>query len=428
MERIGVIDIGSNSFHMAICEISGRYFNPIKIMNDSDYKAYVRLGENLKHGDFIREEKINEMLAVLTRFKQVAIFYKVNKLFCLATEALRRAGNGKQIIKRIEDQINIHVELISGEKEALKGFYGIVNSFSLKNYLMVDIGGSSTELVYIRDRKLIHSISLPVGSLNIGLMSSQSEMIDEKQFYEMENIFLKLFASVDWLKNVEIEAVIGVGGTMRTIGKYDRQIRNYPLNIQHNYQQSFQGILDIFNQLRWLTLEERLKIHELPKKRAEIFPSALVLVLSIMKYVENENLIISKFGLREGHIFEYLLQGEICEDVLERDIQQLLREQALQKEDYISVLQLLMQEMESCTDPIFKLTSLFIVKKNSELDSRRLKKFMKFILSRGVFGATHGEMIMSLLLAGYELNPKYKKILSEYELKKVEQLKYRMAL
>ena len=179
MERIAVIDLGSNSFHMIICEVSEKYFNHIKIANDNDYKAYVRLGANLKKGEFIKEEKINEILSVLTRFHRVAQEHNVNKIFCIATEALRRAGNGKQIIELIQEQIGIQVELISGKQEAYLGFYAIVNSFSLDNYLMVDIGGSSTELVYVKNRKLKKSISLPVGSLNICDLFDSTNQIND---------------------------------------------------------------------------------------------------------------------------------------------------------------------------------------------------------------------------------------------------------
>ena len=98
MERIAVIDLGSNSFHMVICEVSEEYLNPIKIVNEDDYKAYVRLGANLKKGDMIKEEKIKEIISILTRFKNAAQEHKVDKIFCIATEALRRAGNGKEIM------------------------------------------------------------------------------------------------------------------------------------------------------------------------------------------------------------------------------------------------------------------------------------------------------------------------------------------
>ena len=97
-----------------------------------DYKAYVHLGANLKKGEIIKEEKINEIISVLTRFYHVAQEHKVDHIFCIATEALSRAGNGKEIIELIKKQIGIEVELISGEKEAYLGFYGIVNSFGLE--------------------------------------------------------------------------------------------------------------------------------------------------------------------------------------------------------------------------------------------------------------------------------------------------------
>ncbi len=111
---------------------------------------------------------------------------------------------------------------------------------------------------------------------------------------------------------------------MRTIGKYERAKMGYPLSIQHNYQLDLDRVQTIFNDLRILTEEERLNLAELQKSRATIFPSALTLVLSIMKYVHNQTLILSKFGLREGFALDYILKGEIVKDVFERDVEQIL--------------------------------------------------------------------------------------------------------
>ena len=334
LERIAVIDLGSNSFHMVICEVNDKYLNPIKIANEQDYKAYVRLGANLNKGDFIKEEKINEIISVLTRFKQAAEQHGVHKIFCIATEALRRAGNGKEIIKLIKKQVGLEVELISGNEEAFLGFYGIVNSFGLDNYLTVDIGGSSTELVYVKNRKLEKSISLPVGSLNICDLFDSTNRIKDDLAQQMMEYFTKALDEVEWLQEIDIDAIIGVGGTMRTIGKYERAKMGYPLSIQHNYQLNLERVQNIFDELRVLTEKERLNLPELQKTRATIFPSALTLVLSIMHYVNNQTLILSKFGLREGFVLNYLFHGQIIENVFEHEVEQILVEQNLSEKLY----------------------------------------------------------------------------------------------
>ena len=416
MERIAVIDIGSNSFHMVICEVSEKYFNPIKIVNDNDYKAYVRLGANLQKGDYIKAEKIQEMMTVLTRFQHVAIHYKVDKVFCVATEALRRAANGQEIIQRVKEQIGIEVELISGQQEAYLGYYSLVNGFALDNYLMVDIGGSSTELVYVSNRKMKQSISLPVGSLNICDRFQSTNIIDNQLLVKMTQSFTTLLDRVKWLKDLEIDAIIGVGGTMRTIGKYDRARKRYPLSIQHNYSLTFERVQAIFGELRTLTEQERLDVEGLPKKRAAIFPSALLFVITIMNYVQNKQLILSKHGLREGVVWDYLLKGAVCENILERDIEQLLNEHAL-SEHYQQRLTEVFTACQSILTTeevvdVMKLATLFNLKKQYS-DGRQTKKFLKYLFSRGIFGVTHQQMMMALLIAEYNVDDKYKRILTD---------------
>lgn len=415
MERIAVIDIGSNSFHMIICEVSGSYFNPVKIVNDNDYKAYVRLGANLQQGDYIKLEKIQEIMTVLTRFQHVAIRNKVDKVFCVATEALRRAANGQEIIQLIKEQIGIEVELISGQQEAYLGYYSIVNGFALDNYLMVDIGGSSTELVYVSDREMKQSISLPVGSLNICDRFQSTNTIDDQLGMEMTQSFTAMLDCVEWLKDIEIDAVIGVGGTMRTIGKYDRAKKHYPLPIQHNYSLTFERVQAIFGELRTLTEQERLEVEELPKKRAAIFPSALLFVVTIMDYVQNKQLILSKHGLREGVVWDYLLHGKVCENILERDIEQLLNEHTLSEryQQRLTEVFAACQSMLTTEEvDVIKLATLFNLKKQYS-DGKQTKKFLKYLFSRGIFGMTHQQMIMALLIAEYDVDDKYKRILTD---------------
>ncbi len=420
LERIAVIDLGSNSFHMVICEVNDTYLNPIKIANEQDYKAYVRLGANLKKGDLIKEEKIGEIISVLTRFKQAAEQHGVHKIFCIATEALRRAGNGKEITKLIKKQVGLDVELISGNEEAFLGFYGIVNSFALDHYLTVDIGGSSTELVYVKNRKLEKSISLPVGSLNICDLFDSTNRIKDELAQQMMEYFTKALDEVKWLQEIDIDAIIGVGGTMRTIGKYERAKMRYPLSIQHNYQLNLERVQNIFDELRVLTEKERLNLPELQKTRATIFPSALTLVLSIMHYVNNQTLILSKFGLREGFVLNYLFHGQIIENVFEHEVEQILVEQNLSEKLYHHYCS---NALSKCKQAIIngepfeinvyliKISTVFLLKKQ-ESDAKQAKKFLKYLSSRGIFGLTHQQMLMALMIAGFTFDDKYKAILS----------------
>lgn len=427
LERIAVIDLGSNSFHMIICEMSEKYFNPIKVDNDNDYKAYVRLGAHLKKGDFIREDKINEILTVLKRFKEVANEHGADQIVCIATEALRRAGNGKEIIQLIKKQVGLSVELISGEKEAYLGYYAIVNSFALDHYLMVDIGGSSTELVYVNNRRLERSISLPIGSLNICDLFDSTGKINDNLFLEMTTYFSKVLDEVKWLKDIHIDAVIGVGGTMRTIGKYERAKQKHPLSIQHNYELTYERVEAIFNDLHMLNEQERLQVKELQKTRATIFPSALVWVLSIMNYVHNKKIRISKFGLREGFIFHSLLKGEISKNVLEHDIEQVLFEQNLSVPLYNhyysrALLRTERNKSNKFESNLLKISTLFLLKKQ-ESDSKQGKKFLKYLFSRGIFGATHQEMIMALMIAEFPFSDLYQEILTENDRDMVTHIK-----
>ena len=260
-------------------------------------------------------------------------------------------------------------------------------------------------------------------------MFDSTDQIDDTLLHDMTESISGFLRDVDWLKDVQIDAVIGVGGTMRTIGKYERAKLRYPLSIPHNYPLTIERVKDIFYDLRLLSVEERLHVPELPSKRAVIFPSALILVLTVMNYVQNKQLIISKYGLREGVVFDYLLNGEISENVLERDIEKILDEYHLSKSLYKEYSSKALKSFKSIygneckqNKNLIQLSTVFQLKKLTN-DGKQTKKFLKYVLSRGVYGATHQQILIALMAVDFPFDNKYKKVLTEDDLEQVSKMK-----
>ena len=143
-----------------------------------------------------------------------------------------------------------------------------------------------------------------------------------------------------------------------------------------------------------------------------------------MTYVQNKRLIISKYGLREGVVFDYLLNGEISENVFERDIEKILDEQDLSKtlfNDYSC------KALNRCkpiminghkyeiNNNLIQLSAVFLLKKQ-ESDMKQRKKFLKYLLTRGIYGVSHQQVLIALMVVDFTFDDKYKKILTEDDL------------
>ena len=140
---VASIDIGTNSTHLLIAEINSdlKSFS-IKFTD----KSTTRLGERDEEGN-LTEESIQRVLKTLKRFKEYCKSNGVNQIVTAATSAVREAPNGRDFLNRVQSDVGIKIELISGSEEARLIYLGVLSGMVLedKSYVIIDIGGGSTE-------------------------------------------------------------------------------------------------------------------------------------------------------------------------------------------------------------------------------------------------------------------------------------------
>lgn len=302
MNRVAIIDIGSNSLKLIMADIYDNKFFQISY----EKKIKLRLSNYKNRANDITALGIKKLNEALTDLKKICTLYRCNRIIAVATETLRKSGNGPQIIEELKESLNLDVKIISGKEEAYYGFVSSINSINLKDFLQIDIGGSSCEIVLVKNKKLIESISLPYGSIpntkNFNLQDKVSEE-DEARFKEM--IFKEL-DKYPWIKENKNLPVVGIGGSVRCIEKI---LRNHAFDdidiLLDNYVISYKNINSLFNIVKRLNLQQKKEIKGMSSNRADIFVGCLILIKYLMFYINSDKLSISKFGIREGILFEY---------------------------------------------------------------------------------------------------------------------------
>ena len=106
-------------------------------------------------------------LACLHVYKHMMEVMQVTKCIAVATAAARNASDGEAFIERIKQETGIEIEVISGEREAYLGYLGVVNTIDERNYVQFDLGGASIEVSLVRDRKIVESVSVPIGAVTV---------------------------------------------------------------------------------------------------------------------------------------------------------------------------------------------------------------------------------------------------------------------
>ncbi len=315
MVKIAIIDLGSNSARLVIANIMpGGYFMVI-----DELKEPVRLAQDMEIDGFLRPLRIQQTIKTLKTFRTLYESHGVSKVFAYATAAVRRAKNQKSFIDEVQSSCGIKLQVLSQEEEATFVYQGVINSMEVPKGLIVDIGGGSVKMIYYNRRVMIAQDTLPFGAVTLSEKFARHGTPEECQSaitaYVTEHL-----ERLEWLKNLDPETqLIGVGGSLRNLGKISRKLKKYPLDMAHNYHIPFTEFETIYDTIKPLAPEKLMRIKGLSSARADIFPAALSVVEAIKNYTDFNEIIIGGAGLREGAMFRYA-----CPTVAEKPISDIL--------------------------------------------------------------------------------------------------------
>lgn len=435
MENIGIIDIGSNSVRLVLVKLGKD--GSFKIIDE--LKESVRLGECLTSKSYIDKIYMDKAIQTLKVFSRLCSIYNTKEIIAVATEAVRKADNSKDFIKRAKEEASINVRVLSGTEEAYYDYLGVIYSLDVNNCMIIDIGGSSTEIILVDNRQLKESISLPFGAINLSRRFNLSNPLTEETENTLFSYIKEQLASIPWIKNFTLETIIGVGGTIRNLGKISRRNRSYPLDTTHNYEVQREEVNKIYNMLKIKTTEERKKIKGLSKDRADIIPGPCAVVNYIMDLNDISTLKISGNGIREGIIYEYLLkQGTVIDSILDYSINNILINNNTDKRHADCVYnyaRLLFQHINEVMaigdnlDPVLKAAALLHDIGTSVNYYNHQKHSFYIILNSRIDGLSHKEILMTALTAASHRSEEftsgilqYSELLSKEDIKAVQKL------
>jgi exopolyphosphatase/guanosine-5'-triphosphate,3'-diphosphate pyrophosphatase len=302
MEKLSIIDIGSNSIRMIILQVQedGSY----KLIDE--VKECVRLGDRMNGESILLKEKMNYAIDTLRFFLDLNRALSVENIICVATEAVRRATNRDVFLELAKKQLDLDIRVLTGTEEASYDFIAAASTIVLPDCLIMDIGGSSTELIRVIDNRIAHSVSLPFGAISISQKFQLESAVSAQTIKDMRRDIRSQFKKLDWIYGVD--TLIGIGGSFRNLAKIDQKRKNYPLDLAHNYELTPEDVDEISARLFSLSGDERKKIKGLSNDRATIFPGALAEVGVLLDLTGISQVLVSGSGLREGLFYEWLLR------------------------------------------------------------------------------------------------------------------------
>ncbi|WP_026478083.1 exopolyphosphatase [Alkaliphilus transvaalensis] len=299
-KKFAIIDLGSNSVRMIIMKIFDDY--SYKMLDE--VKEMVRLSEGMGEEMTLKAAAMKRTIKALNLFKKLIEVHQVDETFLVATAAVRNAVNQDRFLEKVRMETNLEFEVISGKKEAYYAYLGVINTIDIDNCVIIDVGGGSTEIALVENRRIKHGISFPFGAVILTERFLGKTEIPHLKIQQLEKYIKKQLSQVEWLKKAIGLPVVGLGGTVRTLAKINKNEINFPLVSLHNYQITYHEMLRAYKKVVEAKSHERKNIKGVNKERSDIIVGGLVPVKSLCHYLKTDKIIISGNGLREGVFFE----------------------------------------------------------------------------------------------------------------------------
>lgn len=290
----GIIDIGSNSVRLVICDVLGA-----SILQSFNEKVMAGLGEGLTKTGRLSPQGIEAALKALARYRAILRALNVETWQAVATAAVRVAEDGNDFLKQAGKVLGRPVRLLSGEDEARLSARGVDLSIHNPVGVIGDLGGSSLELKRIGLSGAQHGESLMLGPLALGDIVS-----DPKELRKRMRESLKSSAALRGAKG----KFYAVGGAWRAFGRLMMEMDRYPLQVLQGFQAN-EGQVARAAKLCIDSLSNaaaRQQIEAVDKRRAKHFPMAAILMEEVLAQSALDGVIISATGVREGVLHEML--------------------------------------------------------------------------------------------------------------------------
>ena len=297
--RTAILDLGSNSARVIVMNsLSGWSYHL-----EDEIREIVRLREGLTR-DGLAPDAMKRGLITLRLFQQFCQSLKVDHIIATATSAVREAKNGAQFLERVEAETGLQLRILDGDEEARYGVLGALGAVDLENGVVVDIGGGSAQVSQIRGRRFIQGQALTLGALALTERFIQSDPIGNAERSAVQTEIERQLDTVSWLQSEPSEPIVGLGGTIRNLAKIEAARQKFPLQSINGFRLSADSLDETIEELCELPLAERRKIAGLSRDRADIITPGALVIREILRRLNQNELVISGSGLREGLFFE----------------------------------------------------------------------------------------------------------------------------
>src|SRR6187402_2580287 len=305
--RLAAIDIGTNSVHMIVVRVRPDF--SFEIVDRE--KEMVRLGAGGLDGKQLTPEAMAAALQALKKFARLAQSHQVDEILAVATSATREAENGGAFLRAIERRTGIRARIITGTEEArlihLAAVYGVDTP---KPAVVIDIGGGSVEITRGSGREIEFARSFKIGVIRLTEKFVDSDPITSRDERKMvESIREQVDRYLEHIVEQGFDRVIGTSGTILSLGTVATAMdRGTVPDEVRNLRVPAKSLRRLRKTAVEMDLEERMHLPGLDPRRADLMVAGAILLDTLLKELDAEEVTLCDLALREGVLLEYIHQ------------------------------------------------------------------------------------------------------------------------
>jgi exopolyphosphatase/guanosine-5'-triphosphate,3'-diphosphate pyrophosphatase len=311
-QRTAVIDLGSNSFRLVVFTAADGWWK----RTDEIYEA-VRISAGLAETGELGEEPMARARHTIEVFAHFCRALGIEDVRPVATSAIRDARNGKAFARRAGEATGMQVRVLSTAQEALYGHLAAVNSTTLGDGVVLDLGGGSMQLVRVRERRPNELESWPLGAVRTTeRFLPGGDAVPRKALKALRAHVTEELGRAAWLADAG-DRLVGIGGTVRNLASAAQHLAGQPHVGVQGFVITKEALGELVDRFASVPAVERGRVPGIKSSRADLILAGAVVVQTVLEVGGFDGIEVTEAGLREGVFFESMLPGpdHLFEDV-----------------------------------------------------------------------------------------------------------------
>ncbi|MBB13955.1 hypothetical protein CMK22_01725 [Candidatus Poribacteria bacterium] len=310
-QRYAVIDIGTNSAILLVCDVNHRTQEYDVVLDTAEI---TRLGQGLHPTRCLQPSSIERTFGVIRQYLRQTENLDVDQTVIVGTNALRVAENAHRFIDLVQDEFELGIEVISAQTEAHFSYLSVkedqtFRSFETRKLMVIDIGGGSTEQVFYDDELVC--LSVPFGIVSLTDRFVKNDPPTDQEIREIETFIEETLVNQGWRTKFQVPIVlVGIGGTIVNLAAIESGLIELDLSVVHGQVLDRRQILNRIDLFRSLTVDTLRRVPGLEVKRAEVMLAGTLILRSLMDYIGVDQIHVSTRGIRYGVMIDrFLAEG-----------------------------------------------------------------------------------------------------------------------